>query len=118
MAGQTSDPSNPYAHLGALYLGNVVPMLRALVKADFESQALLHNAKPELAEALRQISNGTSTLVDIAKWVQLQLAGIDWRERPDVAGLLEDAGGFDWQQSHEREAGDRDCHAQCRAGRR
>lgn len=105
MASQTRDPSNSYAHLGALYLGDLVPMLRAPVKADFESQVLmLHNTKPELAGALRQISDGTSTLVDIAKWVQLQLWGIDWYERPDVADVLEDAAGFDWQQPDDLKA--------------
>ena len=71
------------AHASALYLGDLVPMLRALVKAEFEAYAMRrHSMTPEVSAAVDDLAAGATELVELGKWVQAQIWGFTWYERP------------------------------------
>ncbi len=66
-----------------LYLGDIVPVLRVLVKAEFEAYTLQHyNTDPELEDAIAELAAGATQLVDVGKWVQARIWGFDWYQRP------------------------------------
>jgi hypothetical protein len=71
------------ARVTDLYLGDIVPVLRAVVRAEFEAASLQrYNTDPELADAIAELAAGAAHLVDVGKWVQARLWGFEWYQRP------------------------------------
>ena len=68
-----------------LYVGDLHMALRSLVRAEFELYALQRYAMaPEIAAAVEEMTVAASALLDLGKWTQNRLRGIDWVERPAV----------------------------------
>ena len=66
-----------------LYVGDLVWVLRGLVRAGFEAHALTrHEMTPEIAASVDELAAGITRQLDLAKWIQNRLRGIDWVERP------------------------------------
>ncbi len=67
----------------SLYVGDLVWVLRGLVRAEFEAHALTrYEMTPEIDESVAELAAGITRQVDLAKWIQNRLRGIDWVERP------------------------------------
>ena len=74
-------------HLGemgsSLYVGDLHMALRSLVRAEFELYALeRYRMDPDIAAAIEEMAQTVTALVDLGKWTQNRLRGIDWPERP------------------------------------
>ena len=79
----TSDVAPEPPRGTGLYVGDLFSMTKALVHAEFEAFALLrYEAKPEYIDALEDLALQIAYSVELAKWIQNGLRGIDWRERP------------------------------------
>ena len=67
----------------SLYIGDLTRMLRGLSRAEFEAYALgRYAAEPEVAVAIAELADGITRLMDLGKWTQNRLRGIDWADRP------------------------------------
>ena len=74
-------------HLGemgsSLYVGDLHMALRSLVRAEFELYALeRYRMDPDIAAAIEEMAETVTGLVELGKWTQNRLRGIDWPERP------------------------------------
>ena len=74
-------------HLGemgsSLYVGDLHMALRSLVRAEFELYALQrYRMDPDIEAAIEEMATAVTGLVDLGKWTQNRLRGIDWPERP------------------------------------
>ena len=71
------------ASYSGLYVGDLFAVLKALVRAELEAHALTrYEMDPEIADAVAELAAGITRQADLAKWVQNQVRGIDWHERP------------------------------------
>ena len=69
----------------SLYVGDLHMALRSLVRAEFELYALQRYAMdPEIAAAIDEMTVAATALMDLEKWTQNRLRGIDWVDRPAV----------------------------------
>jgi hypothetical protein len=69
----------------SLYVGDLTMALRSLVRAEFELYALQRYAMaPDIAAAVEEMTVAATALLDLGKWTQNRLRGIDWVERPAV----------------------------------
>ena len=69
----------------SLYVGDLTMALRSLVRAEFELYALQRYAMdPDIAAAIDEMTGAATALMDLGKWTQNRLRGIDWPERPTV----------------------------------
>jgi hypothetical protein len=69
----------------SLYVGDLARGLMGLIRAEGEFHALTrYQAPDELADAIIDIAETVTLLVDEAKWIQGQLRGFEWEERPTL----------------------------------
>ena len=70
----------------SLYVGDLFAATKGLVHAHYELWAMLqrHTMNAEIAEAIEEMAIATGELVDLAKFVQDRLRGIDWHDRPEL----------------------------------
>ncbi len=74
----------PIGELGSsLYVGDLHMALRSLVRAEFELYALQrYKMTPEIEDAIDEMAAAVTAVMDLGKWTQNRLRGIDWVERP------------------------------------
>ncbi len=66
-----------------LYVGDLTAALRSMVRCEFELYALQrHSMDPDVAAAIDEMAAAATALLDLGKWTQNRLRGVDWVERP------------------------------------